>query len=190
MDDIDPICGMKGTIPKHGHKFCSQNCIKQYESKNTGKPAEPSTNKLPAQILVTTLIIGLLVSIFYRPFMTYFMSAVLGLLAILKLLDLRGFSDAYRQYDIISKHFRPYSFAYPFIEFSLAIALALQLYLVPIAIILIILMVEGLISIGLEMRSGRTIRCACMGTKINVPLTTLTLVENSIMIIMAILLIL
>ncbi|MDH7507333.1 MAG: hypothetical protein QHH15_06090, partial [Candidatus Thermoplasmatota archaeon] len=30
-DKIDPICGMKGTIPAYGHYFCSEYCIKKYE---------------------------------------------------------------------------------------------------------------------------------------------------------------
>jgi len=31
MDKIDPICGMKGTIPAHGYYFCSEDCIRKYE---------------------------------------------------------------------------------------------------------------------------------------------------------------
>ena len=31
---IDPICGMKGTIPAHGHYFCSERCIRKYEQLN------------------------------------------------------------------------------------------------------------------------------------------------------------
>jgi len=34
MDKIDPICGMKGTIPAHGHYFCSEYCIKKYEEQH------------------------------------------------------------------------------------------------------------------------------------------------------------
>ena len=30
----DPICGMQGTIPKHGHYFCSEHCIKKYEKEH------------------------------------------------------------------------------------------------------------------------------------------------------------
>ena len=32
VDKTDPICGMKGTIPAHGHFFCSEHCIKKYEA--------------------------------------------------------------------------------------------------------------------------------------------------------------
>jgi len=34
MDKNDPICGMKGTIPAHGHYFCSEYCIKKYEEQH------------------------------------------------------------------------------------------------------------------------------------------------------------
>lgn len=34
MDKTDPICGMKGTIPAHGHYFCSEHCIKKYEQEH------------------------------------------------------------------------------------------------------------------------------------------------------------
>ena len=34
MDKTDPICGMKGTIPAHGHYFCSEYCIRKYEEKH------------------------------------------------------------------------------------------------------------------------------------------------------------
>jgi len=34
MDKTDPICGMKGTIPAHGHYFCSEYCIKKYEEQH------------------------------------------------------------------------------------------------------------------------------------------------------------
>jgi len=38
MDKTDPICGMKGTIPAHGHYFCSEHCIKKYEQQHNIKP--------------------------------------------------------------------------------------------------------------------------------------------------------
>jgi len=34
MDKTDPICGMEGTIPAHGHYFCCEHCIKKFEKQN------------------------------------------------------------------------------------------------------------------------------------------------------------
>ncbi|MBN2066372.1 MAG: permease [Candidatus Thermoplasmatota archaeon] len=43
MDKTDPICGMKGTIKAHGHYFCSEHCIKQYEKQqDVSSEAPPS----------------------------------------------------------------------------------------------------------------------------------------------------
>jgi hypothetical protein len=34
INKTDPICGIKGTIPAHGHYFCSQHCNEKYEQQN------------------------------------------------------------------------------------------------------------------------------------------------------------
>jgi uncharacterized membrane protein YraQ (UPF0718 family)/YHS domain-containing protein len=41
MDKIDPICGMKGTIPAHGHYFCSEHCVKKFEEQQGITKLEP-----------------------------------------------------------------------------------------------------------------------------------------------------
>lgn len=40
MKKTDPICGMKGTIPAHGHYFCSEHCIRKYEEQQGIKEKE------------------------------------------------------------------------------------------------------------------------------------------------------
>jgi len=40
MDKTDPICGMKGTIPVHGHYFCCEHCIRKYEEQHNIKEDE------------------------------------------------------------------------------------------------------------------------------------------------------
>jgi len=37
IDKTDPMCGMKGTIPAHGHYFCCEQCIKKYEESHVIK---------------------------------------------------------------------------------------------------------------------------------------------------------
>ncbi len=37
VDKTDPICGMKGKIPAHGHYFCCEHCIKEYEKQHNIK---------------------------------------------------------------------------------------------------------------------------------------------------------
>lgn len=144
--------------------------------------------KLPAIILITVLVIGALISVIYNPFTLYFMSAVLGLLSILKLTDLKGFAHAFAKYDIIAKRSRTYALTYPFIELTLAILFFAGIAVRIAASALIVIMAVGLVGVVKHQKKG--IRCACMGTKINVPLTTLTISENSIMILMALMVLL
>ncbi len=74
MNNIDPICGMKGTIPAHGHYFCSEHCIKKYEKEhNIPKEKEycPSCNIKPGtpwykeKLYIFTIITLLLLIITY-----------------------------------------------------------------------------------------------------------------------------
>lgn len=44
----DPICGMRGTIPKHGHYFCSEHCIKKYEKEHGILPDESDEEYCPS----------------------------------------------------------------------------------------------------------------------------------------------
>ena len=50
----------------------------------------------------------------------------------------------------------------------------------------IVVMGIGAIGVGKNMLSKNKIQCACLGTKINVPLTKVTLLEDVIMVIMAV----
>jgi len=83
MDKTDPICGMKGTIPAHGHYFCSEHCIKKYEQQHNIKPEKqycPScstkkgTSWYKEKIFIVTLVtlILLLIGYFYPPFRPFF----------------------------------------------------------------------------------------------------------------------
>jgi hypothetical protein len=186
VDKTDPICGMQGTIPAHGKWFCSQHCVNVY-AKQQGLDVVKAENssKLPAVLLVSFLILGMVGSLLYAPIMLPFMAVVLAGLAVLKFLDLQGFADAFSMYDIIAKRSRGYALAYPFIEIALAAAFALRFQLTLAAGVLAALMIIGLLGVAGAVKSGKKLRCACMGTKINVPLTTLTTVENSVMLIMA-----
>lgn len=47
-EEKDPICGMAANdkfISRYGEKFCSENCIKEYEKKNNITPGKKSADK-------------------------------------------------------------------------------------------------------------------------------------------------
>ena len=103
-----------------------------------------------------------------------------------KLLDLKGFPDSFAMYDPLAKAFRVYGWAYPFIELGLGTLLLLRIGLVPVFAITLLLLSITTVGILRSILDKREIRCACLGTWLNLPMTEATLIENAIMIIMAV----
>ncbi len=121
-------------------------------------------------------------------FLRMFMGTFFLVFAAFKLLDLEGFTNSYIGYDIIAKRFRPYAYSYPF--FELALGLGSFLAVPYINIVTLFFMAIGSIGVFKELVRGSKIKCACLGTFIKLPLTTISLVENLAMGIMALIMIL
>ena len=103
-----------------------------------------------------------------------------------KMLDLKGFPESFRMYDPLAKRLPIYGRIYPFIETGLGLMLLMR-YEVKIALI-ITLFVLGITTIGVTktLLDKKSIRCACLGTVLKLPMTEATFIENIIMIVMAI----
>ena len=103
-----------------------------------------------------------------------------------KMLDLKGFPESFRMYDPLAKRLPIYGWIYPFIETGLGLMLLLR-FEIKIALI-ITLIVLGITTIGVTktLLDKKSIRCACLGTALKLPMTEATFIENIIMIVMAI----
>ncbi len=103
-----------------------------------------------------------------------------------KLLDLKGFPDSFRMYDPLAKAVPVYGWIYPFIELSLGLLflMRVQITFALIATILIL----GITTVGVTktLLDKKSIRCACLGTALKLPMTEATFIENAIMLVMAI----
>lgn len=114
-----------------------------------------------------------------------FMGLFLAVFAMLKLFDLSGFADGFQMYDLLAKRFRPYALAYPFIELGLALAF-LARWQLPVAYgTTIVVLGFGALGVIVALRRHLDIRCACMGTSLRVPLSTVALLEDLGMVAMA-----
>lgn len=103
-----------------------------------------------------------------------------------KILDLKGFPASFRMYDPLAKVFPVYGWIYPFIETALGL-LFLMRFQITLALIST-LIILGLTTFGVArtLLNKRKIQCACLGTALKLPMTEATLIENTIMIGMAI----
>jgi copper chaperone CopZ len=114
-----------------------------------------------------------------------FMGAFFLAFSFFKLLDLRGFADAYRGYDVVARRIPSYGYVYPFVELLLGAAYVTGFQ--PLATNLVTLAVMAVSSVGVlqSVLNKRAIRCACLGTVFNLPMSTVTLVEDGLMVAMA-----
>lgn len=123
----------------------------------------------------------------WNEFMLDFMGLFYIVFGFFKMLDLKGFPASFSMYDPLAKRVFAYGKIYPFIETALGL-LFLMRYEINIALVLT-LIILGITTIGVTktLLEKKAIRCACLGTALKLPMTEATLIENAIMIIMAIL---
>jgi copper chaperone CopZ len=110
--------------------------------------------------------------------MRHFMAGFFLVFSFFKLLDLRGFADAYRGYDLVARVSPAWAWAYPFVELGLGVAYVVNFQPVLVNIVTLVLMTVGAVGVLKALLDKRTIRCACLGTALNLPMTKVTLVED------------
>jgi copper chaperone CopZ len=117
--------------------------------------------------------------------MTNAMAGFFLVFSAFKFLNLKGFADAYASYDLGAKAWAPWGYIYPFLELALGCAYLFRWHLPVTNVATIMLM--GFSSLGViqALSKKQTIRCACLGTVLNVPMSTITLVEDLAMVGMA-----
>lgn len=110
--------------------------------------------------------------------MTSFMGYFFIFLSLFKFFDLKGFVQDFSTYDLITQRLRFYGYAYPFIELLLGVAYLMRAdpFLLN-SITLIVMAISGL-GVIKSVLSGQKIKCACLGTALNVPLSTVSILEN------------
>jgi len=114
-----------------------------------------------------------------------FMGLFYIIFSFFKILDIKGFSISFSMYDPLAKQAPIYGYIYPFIEVLLGMMFLIR-FEVNIALILTVI-VLGITTIGVTQTliNKRSIKCACLGTTLNLPMTEATFIENALMIIMA-----
>jgi copper chaperone CopZ len=121
----------------------------------------------------------------WSAWMTNFMAGFFLVFSAFKFLDLRGFADAYASYDLLAKRWHGYGFIYPFLE--LALGLAYLFRFEPQLTLIATIVLMGFSSLGVisALANKQRLRCACLGTVLNLPMSTITLVEDLGMVAMA-----
>ncbi|NNC45137.1 MAG: heavy metal transporter [Winogradskyella sp.] len=192
------------TTEKHIDLSVYQNALpdqyqittKEKSPKNVFKSAtteEDSGSTLKQLFPLLLILIYLFVSAFllnrnpwqFEGFMLDFMGLFYIVFSFFKFLDLKGFPQSFSMYDPLAKQLPIYGKVYPFLELILGLMFLMR-FEITIALIATILIL-GITTVGVAkaLLNKRSIQCACLGTVLKLPMTKATLIENSIMLVMA-----
>ncbi len=117
--------------------------------------------------------------------MRYFMAGFFLVFSFFKLLDVRAFAKAYAGYDLLAARWHGWGLIYPFVE--LALGVAYLAHFSPVVTNSVTVVVMGFSAIGVirAVASKTQIQCACLGTVFKLPMSTVTIVEDVGMVVMA-----
>jgi cation transport ATPase len=117
--------------------------------------------------------------------MNNFMGAFFLTFSFFKMLDLKGFAESYFSYDIIAKRWMGYGYVYAFIEMLLGVAFITGFNPVLTNSVTFVVMSISTIGVLQSVLNKRKIKCACLGAVFNLPMSTITIIEDSLMIVMS-----
>lgn len=126
----------------------------------------------------------------WKGFMLDFMGLFYIVFSFFKFLDLRGFPESFKMYDPLAKAVPAYGWIYPFIELALGLMFLMRWQITQALVITLIVLGITTIGVTKTLLSKKSIQCACLGTTLKLPMTKATFIENSVMIVMAIVMLL
>ncbi|MBK8088102.1 MAG: cation transporter [Chitinophagaceae bacterium] len=118
--------------------------------------------------------------------MNHFMTGFFLVFSFFKLLNLRGFAESYSMYDIIAKKWNGWGYIYAFTELALGIAFLTGFNPLLTNSITFVIMTVSIIGVLQSVLNKRTIKCACLGDVFNLPMSTVTIIEDALMIVMSV----
>ncbi len=110
--------------------------------------------------------------------MRHFMAGFFLVFSFFKLLDVPAFAAAYSGYDVLAARWPGWGYLYPFVEAGLGAAYLANAWPTGVNWLTLAVMLLGTVGVANALLARRTIKCACLGTGFNLPMSTVTLVED------------
>lgn len=117
--------------------------------------------------------------------MQNFMAGFFLVFSFFKLLNLKGFAESYSSYDVIAKKWLGWGYVYAFIELALGLSYLLNFNPVLTNAVTFVVMSVSIIGVLQSVLNKRKIQCACLGAVFNLPMSTITIIEDALMIAMS-----
>lgn len=118
---------------------------------------------------------------FMRHFMAWFFIAF----SYFKLINIREFAMSYSMYDIVAKKWKPWGYIYALIELGLGISYLLNFTPILTNTVTFVVMSVSIIWVIQSVLDKKKIKCACLWAVFNLPMSTITIIEDALMIAMS-----
>jgi cation transport ATPase len=117
--------------------------------------------------------------------MQHFMAGFFLTFSFFKLLNLSDFAESYAMYDVIAKRIPAWGYVYAFTELALGFAYLINFYPLITNAVTFLVMTVSIIGVLQSVLNKKKIQCACLGAVFNLPMSTVTIIEDALMIAMS-----
>ena len=131
---------------------------------------------------ITLLIENMYGQFVWMRWMRHFMAGFFLVFSFFKLLNLKGFAENYSMYDIVAKKWNGWGYVYAFTELALGFAFLTGFNLLLTNAVTFVVMTISIIGVLQSVLNKRKIKCACLGAVFNLPMSTITIIEDALMI--------
>jgi copper chaperone CopZ len=167
------------------HKPKSLNFSVEEEKKSWLETYKP-ISLIFSYILGVTLLVEFVNEEFlWMRWMNNFMAGFFLVFSFFKLLNLQGFAESYSMYDVVAKKWNGWGHVYAFIELALGLAFLTGLDPILTNAATFIVMTVSIVGVLQSVLNKRKIKCACLGAVFNLPMSTITIIEDALMILMS-----
>ena len=167
------------------HKPQSINSLVEEEKKTWFETYRPILVVFAYILGVTLLIEFSNAGFLWMRWMYHFMAGFFIVFSFFKLLNLQGFAESYSMYDVVAKKWNRWGYVYAFIELALGVAFLTGFNPIVTNAVTIIVMTVSIVGVLQTVLNKRKIKCACLGAVFNLPMSTITIIEDALMILMS-----
>lgn len=122
----------------------------------------------------------------FMEFMRHFMAGFFLVFSFFKLLNLKGFAESYVMYDVIARKIPAWAYVYALLELALGVTYLTNFNPFATNLTTAAVMSVSIVGVLKTVLNKKKIQCACLGAIFNLPMSTVTIVEDGLMIAMSV----
>lgn len=122
----------------------------------------------------------------WMQWMRHFMAGFFLVFSFFKMLNLKAFAESYVMYDVIARKMPAWAYVYAFVELALGIAFLINFNPLVTNLVTVLVMTASIIGVLQTVLNKKKIQCACLGAVFNLPMSTVTIIEDGLMIAMSV----